>query len=272
MTPRQENEGILWYGFGIVALDSDLPGNTDIPGMEDSLCQIIQTRDLGMLTSEVPNSMYNEAALSRNLHDLAWVEACAVKHEQALLEIMELTTVIPLPFCTIFTSEEHIREQLEHNHDQFRREIDRLRGYHEMQLRLLVNPQLLHEHLIKADRDSKYQGGNNYLLRRQWEKNLEMAEEQLIGDHGESLYQALKRIAKETRLQGLEESAREDGLRVIFTAWFLVADKDHKPWNEQIQAFDEETDIYGFVVEIAGPFPPYHFTSEEEDSSGGDSQ
>ena len=188
---------------------------------------------------------------------------------------MEITTIIPMPFGTIFWEKGQIESQLITNREYWQHELDRLAGHYEMQLKLLVDPQKLQLVLEEKLPYSGNQGGGGYFLRRQWEKKLEAEKEGLIDNYSESLFRDLKRITVEVKLLGKEET-QPSRLYHIFTAQFLLAQENRQAWEELLQAFDQETDSLGFVLDVAGPWPTYHFAgldkldelNEEERNSG----
>jgi hypothetical protein len=286
----------LWYAFCIVK-----EGQTEeqtvwplINGVEDSPCQIIwqdslfkseesqvpgSDRPLGILACAVPESEYDEIPLHEHLQDLAWVEIRARKHEEVLLEIMKVTTIIPLQFGTIFREKDHIQSQLRNHWRFWQLELARLAGRYEMQLKFLVDPQKLQLFLVKNLPYSGEQGGGGYFLKRQWEKKLEAEQEALIDTYSESLFQDLKSITVEAKLTGKEETL-PSGLKQIFTAQFLLSQQNRPAWEEILQTFDQKADSLGFILEITGPWPTYHFAgldkfgklNEEERQGGGNKQ
>lgn len=269
MEPGKE----LWYAFGIIQKEQIVWPLVN--GIEDSPCQVMwqdslfnseESRQnlnskghLGILVCAVPESDYNETALHEHLENIAWVESRVRKHEQVLLETMEITTIIPMPFGTIFRGKDQIESQLISNRDYWQHELTRLAGHYEMQLKLLVDTQKLQRIIEEKLPYSGDQGGGGYFLKRQWKKKLETEKEGLIDHYSESLFGDLNRLTVEAKLLGTEET-QASGLKHIFTAQFLLAQESRQAWEELLQAFDQETDSLGFILDIAGPWPTYHFT------------
>ena len=262
----------VWYGFGVLNVEPMiLPV---IIGMEDSVCSMVQEENLGMIVCPVPRLEYNEEALHIHMQDLPWVESHARCHEEVLVKIMDLAPFIPMPFCTIFNDLEHVKTQLKNKAQSLQAELKRLGNHYEMYIKLFVNQARLQERILEKMPYSGGEGGNSYFQRLQWEKNLEKEIENLREDYGESLYQNLKELTQEAKLIDPEGVVEPDGLRLIFGAQFLLHKACRAKWEETIEAFDREADSWGFVLEVSGPWPPYHFIrlNEEEQASGGDSE
>jgi len=265
-TPFTDEE--VLYAFGIIKANPE--DNVDLLGMEDRPCRIVENGNLGMLVCPVPRREYNEESLHLYLEDMAWVESHARRHEETLLIVMEGRSVIPLPFCTIFTDEENIKQQLALNAEKIQGNLQRLGGHKEMHVKLIVNHKRLLEKLHEEQPYSGEQGGGGYFQKRQWEKKIAEEMERVLDDYGESLYQDLNNIAEVILLDKAGVVAPE-GQQVVFAVQALLSKERHEEWDKKLVEFDEKGDPLGFILEVSGPWPPYHFSrlTNEEATMGG---
>jgi hypothetical protein len=201
---------------------------------------------------------------------MAWVESHARRHEETLFVAMEGRAVIPLPFCTIFTDEENIKKQLAQNAEEIQDNLHRLRDHNEMHVKLFVNRKRLKEKLHEELPYSGGQSGGGYFQKRQWEKRIAEEMERVMDDYGESLYQAINNISEVILLDKAGIVAPE-GQLVIFALQCLIAKKCREEWDKKLADFDEIADPLGFILEVSGPWPPYHFSrlTNEEETMGG---
>ncbi|HEY8911176.1 MAG TPA: GvpL/GvpF family gas vesicle protein [Desulfosporosinus sp.] len=257
------------YAFGIINANQE--EIVDLLGMEERPCHIVENGNLGMLVCPVPLKEYNQESLHRSMEDMAWVESHAQRHEETLLKAMESGSVIPLPFCTIFTDEENIKRQLLQNAKDIQDDLQRLRNQQEMHVKLFVNRKRL---LEKLQEDLPYTGGQSgggYFQKRQWEKKIEEDLERIMNDYGESLYQDLNTISAEVILLDKTGVVAPEGQQVVFAVQYLISKECHKEWDKKLAEFDEAADPLGFILDVSGPWPPYHFlrlNNEEETMSG----
>ncbi|MDR3539802.1 MAG: GvpL/GvpF family gas vesicle protein [Desulfosporosinus sp.] len=257
------------YAFAIIRVNQE--DIVDLLGMEDRPCRIVENRNLGMLVCSVPREEYNEESLHRYMEDMAWVESHARRHEEILLKTMEGRSVIPLPFCTIFTDEENIKRQLTQNAEVLQEDLQRLENYSEMHVKLFVNRKRL---LEKLQEDLPYfggQSGGGYFQKRQWEKKIQEEMERLMDDYGESLYQDLNNISAEVSLLDKAGVVVPEGQQVVFAVHYLIAKECRAEWDKKLARFDEVADSLGFILDVSGPWPPYHFSRliNEEETMGG---
>jgi hypothetical protein len=266
--PLSSKEDVL-YAFGIVKVNPEEVIN--LLGMEDRPCRIVENGDLGMLVCPVSRQEYTEESLHRYLEDMAWVESHAHHHEETLLKTMEGRSLIPLPFCTIFTDEENIKRQLARNAERLQADLQRLENHYELQVKLLVKRKLLLEKLRQDLPYSGEQSGGGYFQKRQWEKKLQEVMERLMDDYGESLYQDLNNISAEVSLLDKAGVLVEEGQQLVFAAHYLIAQERRAEWDKKLAEFDEVVDPLGFMLDVSGPWPPYHFARliNEEETIGG---
>lgn len=266
-TPFTDEE--VLYAFGIIKANQE--DIVDLLGMEDRPCRIVENGNLGMLVCPVPRKEYDEGSLHRYMEDMAWVESHARRHEEILLKTMEGRSVIPLPFCTIFTDEENIKRQLTQNAEVLQEDLQRLENHNEMHVKLIVNRKRL---LEKLQEDLPYSGGESgggYFQKRQWEKKIEEEMERAMNDYGESLYQDLNNIATEVILLDKAGVVVPEGQHVVFAVQYLISKECHEEWDKKLGEFDEAGDPLGFILDVSGPWPPYHFSrlTNEEETMGG---
>ncbi|MDR3587845.1 MAG: GvpL/GvpF family gas vesicle protein [Desulfosporosinus sp.] len=259
----------LLYAFGIIeANQGDI---VDLLGMEDRPCRIVENRTLGMIVCSVSRKEYNEESLHHYMEDMAWVESHARRHEEILLKTMEGRSVIPLPFCTIFTDEENIKRQLRQNAERLKEDLQRLENHKEMHVKLFVNRKQLIEKLQENLPYSGGQSGGGYFQKRQWEKKIQEEMDRLLDDYGESLYQDLNNISAEARLLDKAGVVVPEGLQLVFAVHYLMAKEHSEEWDKKLAEFDEVADPLGFTLDVSGPWPPYHFSrliNEEETKDG----
>lgn len=247
----------VFYAFGIVGADSK--EHIMIRGMEEKPCTIVWEGNLGMIVCPVQKSDYDEDALHGHMEDMAWVEAHASRHEEVLVQSMEFGALVPMSFCTIFTTEDNIKTQLRDNQESLIQELTKLGNCREMHLRLYVNPKRLQAKLQEEKPFNEGTRGGNYFLKRQWEKSMEKEMEQRMDDYGEGLYQEMKEFAQDDHLQDRAEVQPPQELMVVFAAQFLIRKDQQDEWERKILDFDQVVDPWGFVLDVSGPWPPYHF-------------
>ena len=267
--PISVSDEEVLYAFGIIKVSQE--DTVVLTGMEDRPCHIIENGNLGMLVCPVSRQDYAEESLHRHMEDMVWVVSHARCHEETLLKIMDKRSVIPLPFCTIFTDDENIKCQLTQNAEVLQDDLQRLDNHQEMHVKLFVNRKRLLEKLREDLPYSGEQSGGGYFQKRQWEKKIQEEMERLMNDYGESLYQGLNTISAEVCLLDKAGVLVPEGQQVVFAVHYLIAKERREEWDRKLTEFDELADPLGFMLDVSGPWPPYHFSRliNEEETMGG---
>jgi hypothetical protein len=227
--PAEAGDG--WYVYGVVRAGAVAPPEGARAVIEGDLAAIVR---------EVPLSEYGEAALRRNLEDIAWLEEAARHHETVLDELLGATTVIPLRLCTIYRSEDAVREMLAAEHAALVEALERLAGRTEWGVKAFRAP----ADESAADTDAS---GGAYMERRRREAEARRRADADV----EAAFQRLAALSEEALanpLQRRELTGRDE--EMILNGVFLVEDA-----NEP--AFRAVVEELGF--ELTGPWPPYNF-------------
>jgi hypothetical protein len=228
--PPPDEAGDGWYVYGVVHAGALAPPDGTVATVEGDLAAIVR---------EVPLSEYGEAALRRNLEDIAWLEDAARQHETVLDTLLAATTVIPLRLCTIYRSEEAVREMLAAEHDAFGEALERLAGRTEWGVKAFRTAG-------DSDRGDDGSGGA-YMERRRREAEARRRADADV----EAAFQRLAALADEALanpLQRRELTGRDE--EMILNGVFLVEDAAEP-------AFRATVDELGY--ELTGPWPPYNF-------------
>ncbi len=101
-----------FYVYGVVPAGVDLVAG-EVEGVDGSRSlETIEHDGLAAIVSAVPLEEFAEERLKQNLNRLPWVETRVRAHERVLERALEAATVVPLRFCTIFSSRDGVRAML----------------------------------------------------------------------------------------------------------------------------------------------------------------
>ena len=229
--PAPAEEGDGFYVYGVVRAGAVAPPEG---------ARAVVEGDLAAIVREVPLAEYGEAALRRNLEDIAWLEDAARRHETVLDVLLAATTVIPLRLCTIYRSEEAVREMLAAEHAAFVEALERLTGRTEWGVKAFRAP-------AGEEASDEAADGSAYMERRRREAEARRRADADVED----AFQRLAALAEEALanpLQRRELTGREE--EMVLNGVFLVEDA-----NEA--AFRAVVSELGY--ELTGPWPPYNF-------------
>jgi Gas vesicle synthesis protein GvpL/GvpF len=245
------------------------PTPEDITGVADGgPLERVQARDLAALVSRVPLDEFGAEPLRENLNDLAWLERVARAHEAVLDRALAQSTIVPLRLCTIYESEESVREMLEREHDALTRALDALSGRQEWGVKLIADEERLAEEARAQDAEASAledelgarTGGGAYMLRRRLERHVREAVDSLAAELAQQVHSRLQDWASDAVVlppQNPELSGYEG--RMLLNGAYLVDAERVDGLCELVAELEERHRALGARIELTGPWPPYNF-------------
>jgi hypothetical protein len=225
-----------------------------LEGVGDAPVRVIGHRELTAVVSSVDLGEFGEAALRRNLENLAWVEQTARRHDEIVRRVAAITTALaPFRLVTIYRSDDAARDRLEELYDDLVRALDRVDRRSEWSVKAFCRVQ------PGASVPSAPAGsGIAYLERRRAEireQREAVTEQQLLADQ---LFWDLVPAAAATRRLSAQDQ-RLSGRRetMALNVAFLVDDDRSTDFFELVDAI--RTRYPSLDVEVNGPWPPYSF-------------
>ncbi len=234
------------YLYGIT--DAPKGISIDRRGLGDGPVTVVHHREVGAVVGPADEPRYRP--------ELDNLKA----HEEVLETVMELHTVLPVRFSTVFSDDEAVFALLEERYDQFRSDLSRLRGMVELGVKALwrsgPSPGESGGPRDEASGDAceALSPGRRYLARRIQEVQRERLRFQEAEDLAREIHRPLSEVAVDTSF------SVHPAPRIVFSGAYLV-ERDHAPLfrglAEKIRAQTPEV-----IFLISGPWPPYSFVSD----------
>ena len=246
------------------------PGVDGLAGIDGGVVERVEARGLAALVSRVPLADFGAGPLRDNLNDLEWLERVARAHEAVLERVLAETTIVPLRLCTIYESEDGVREMLEREHDSLARALDTLAGRQEWGVKVLADEERLTEEArsrsaeaaaLEDELDSRT-GGGAYMQRRRLERHVRDAADALASELAEQVHAQLQDWASDAVAlapQNPELSGHEG--RMLMNGAYLVETERVDGLRALVSDLEERHRSLGVRIELTGPWPPYNFLS-----------
>ena len=260
--------GVGWYVYCVLDPRS-LEPPPDIEGVDGGRAvSVIGEGDIAALASEVPLAEFGEDRLRENLNDVAWLEATALAHERVLESALARTTVIPMRLCTIYASEESVREMLARERPVFGDALSRLEGRTEWGVKMFVDRRALEE--MVAERSPEVAAlreevealpeGEAYMQRKRLDTVAGEEADALVDECVDDVHGRLAGRAAEALLNPLQrpEVSGRAG-EMLLNGVYLVEDTATDAFHTAVDELKAHYDELGFEIELTGPWPPYNF-------------
>ena len=279
-TPDQPTrQATAVYVFAVCRAQA-APALAGLPGHRDGgALRLLEAGALAAVTQEVPAYEHDEEALRRRLAEPAELEGYARAHHEVVAAVAAVTTTVPLPLATLYTSEERARQAVADNAARFHRALDRLTGRAEWGLKVYaLPPRQAAEACVPAaapgpEPDGEASGarpsGRAYLERlrnRQRDREARREAAWLAAERVDAAVGRLAVAARRLRTHGAEAGGPE---RQLLNATYLVDAARAGELAALVERLRGDTTLAGQVrLELTGPWAPYSFADEGEAGDG----
>ena len=226
-----------------------------------------------ILTKKVSVEDYSEENFKSKVSDLHWLDAQVREHVKVITDMMQLGTVIPFKFGTIYKSITNLTQFLDQYSDSLQEHIQYLEGMEEWAVKFYADFSMLStqiDTLSNAAAELEKQilssaPGKAFLLKKKKIGLIEEEIEKICTEKGQTVFDLLQLESaafKLNVLQTKEITGRED--EMVLNACFLIKRKDQPQFKNVIDGLLEKIGAEGFKIETSGPWPPFSFISIKE--------
>jgi hypothetical protein len=218
---------------------------------------LLAHEDLAAVVSPVPLSDFGEERLRERLADMAWLEGTARRHEGVLEAIGEHATLIPMRLCTIYRSEQGLREMLVRERAALKEALAHLEHKSEWGVKVFAS-----ESDPAAARAEEHPppDGTAYMRRR---RDARDQREQRAQEHHyacTAIHDALAAVAADaiTNPPQRPEVSGHSG-EMLLNGVYLVEDDQLSRFLDEVGTLREGYERQGLELEPTGPWPAYNF-------------
>jgi hypothetical protein len=227
---------------------------------------------LTVLVSDVDLAEFGEAALRRNLENLAWLEEVARAHHHVIDAAARLFPLLPARLATVYSSDAAMAAILGARAEDLRGALRRVGGRVEWGVKAYPAPDEGRRERVPArgtETGGRQAGGRQaegaglaYLKRRRAELNAKQEARGSAAAGAQAVHAELSRRAAQARLYP-PQSAQLSGARdpMLLNAAYLLDPSGASGFTAAVAA--AATAHPELRLELTGPWPPYSFTGED---------
>jgi hypothetical protein len=258
--------------YGIVSADAPDPPE-ELKGLDGSPVDVVRVGDLAAIVSDVSQEGYSDDALNSRLDDLAWVGERGLAHESVLDWFSERTPTIPLSLFSLHASRERLQTRIAAESFDFLQILERLRGKKEWGIKLWRKETEAREGIDSlspslqelASQIEAAPEGRRFLLERKRE-SMRVEELRAVSNRiAHDVFAALRDHADAGATVPLPNTSSSLDRVPLLHAAFLVSDASFASFQQAVTDEAGRLAGSGFELEFTGPWPPYHFSSLDDD-------
>lgn len=263
-----EQTGVYLYCIARAAADS-VTELHEIEGIDGrNHLYTVTVGDICGVVSQVPLSEFGAQVLDENLQNMQWLERKALLHENILEQVMNISVIVPMRFCTIYKNSERIGEVLAERYEQFSANLHFLKDKEEWGVKIYLDSQILAREIAKVsekihDLEKKVaatSSGKAFFLKKMLADliNKEVDTKSLI--YADECYARLAMGAEESCLNKLlDKEVTGKAQEMILNSAYLLH-REKVPWfKREIVSLEQAYGSLGMEFAVTGPWPAYHF-------------
>jgi hypothetical protein len=246
---------------------TDHDGGEDLSwltGVAGTTVRTATAAGLTVLVSDVDLAEFGEAALRRNLEDLAWLEKVARAHHEVIDTAARLFPLLPARLATVYSSDASMAAVLTAHGQHLRAALRRVGGRMEWGVKAYAEPE--RGKRLPA-REEQAQGGGRsagmaYLKRRRAQLSAGQDFRRIAAASAQGVHSELSGHAAQARLYP-PQAAELTGNRapMLLNAAYLLDASSATGFASVVAA--AATEHPELRLELTGPWPPYSFTAED---------
>jgi hypothetical protein len=250
----------LVYLYAVAGADAGAYTSAGPSGVERLPVRAIDEEGLAALVSDVPSASFDQPALDENVRDGEWLTPRATAHQMVNAAAhAKLASLLPVPFGTIYRTDERVREMLRERGEELRAKLADLRGRSEWVVGLYRDTVQAAEHLAQvrdavAHTEPVATGPGRRFLEGKREEGERRTELRRLDEEASlAAHHALGRVSK----RAFDEPVIENAGDLIARTTYLVRGEDEHRFADAIDGFNADQKPRGYELRATGPWPPY---------------
>lgn len=256
------------YVYAVVAGDGTGAAGAGEGIEPGGMVRVVTVGDISAVVSDVDLDAMREGGSCDEITEDGWLAKAVRAHEQVVLAAFHSAPTVPMRFGLVHPDQSAVERLLDVHAEEFNDELRRVTAAAEWSVRVYVDPGLAAAG--DADETTDAQGaaeavdgvgavtGTTYLLRERERRRREEQVRSRVQRSVDELTSTLADVARGCVVT--PQIVTDDGRTGVFSAAYLVDRCDEHRLVAVIDAFNEGGPTSGVTVDVAGPWPPYHFT------------
>jgi hypothetical protein len=263
------------YVYGIISGNfRQLKDGKDFIGIDgEHTIRTIDMEELSLVVCDLDSEEFSQENLNVQGKDPGWVQEKATHHHDVLSSFSSLSPILPLKFCTIYSSESNLKADLSVKKETIKKLISFLSGKEEWNLKIYCQVDRIKDFLLKENNMilqlkkeiESASAGRQFFLRKRLESFLSEEASRETRQYCLRLEEKLSKYfyaSKEKQLWSKQVTGKKEDL-IWNQSYLIEKDSGFDPFNDAVKQFQKTYEQAGIMVQLTGPWPPYDFVDGE---------
>ncbi|HET6818846.1 MAG TPA: GvpL/GvpF family gas vesicle protein [Mycobacteriales bacterium] len=231
--------------------------------------RVVTVGGISAVVSDVDLDAMREGGSCDEIAEDGWLANAVRAHERVVLAAFRSAPTVPMRFGIVHPDQASVERLLDVHAEEFDDELRRVTAAAEWSVRVYVDPDIAATSDVEGAGDGRdaheamdgvaASSGTTYLLRERERRRREERLRSQVQRSVDELTSTLSDVARGVVVT--PQIVTDDGRAGVFSAAYLVDRCDEHRLVAVVDAFNESGPMTGVTVDVAGPWPPYHFTT-----------
>lgn len=237
-----------------------------LTGVAGEPLRTVEAAGLVAVVGSVPLDSFGDEALRRNLEDLDWLARVARAHDDVVHAVTRAGPTVPLRLATVYHDDERIESVLRRRAADFARTLEQVAGRTEWGVKAVLDRAPEPEPVAPVGGAERPGAGAAYLKRKREQHETRERGERSAAEAAARIHTVLAAHAADAR-RHRPQSPQLSGAAspMVLNAAYLVDDAAEREFARTVAALDHEHE--SVRLQLTGPWPPYSFSSLEEEGT-----
>jgi hypothetical protein len=206
-----------------------------------------------------------ERLQGKTAEDIRWLSEMAARHNEIISQVANSSPVLPLRLGTVFRSRDSLQAMLARCQQTVAKFLEQLGDRQEWGVKLYlekrrIGPAPAHTgppppHCLRSQ-----QTGTSYLTQKRIQLDRRREQRTSVYETIQTVEQCLAAQSESCcRIRNLPGDLTGHAEEMVFNAAFLLPSSCQNNWLETAREIYQNVRDKGLLLEVSGPWPPYHF-------------
>ncbi|KPA16515.1 Gas vesicle protein GvpL/GvpF [Candidatus Magnetomorum sp. HK-1] len=228
-----------------------------------------QHNNIVAVLSQIKLSDFIGIEAEEQLQDINWIGPRALRHQEIITQVMEISPVLPARFGTIFSDTNEL-DIFFNTHTKtiydFLQKVDK---HEEWSIKGFIDKKAMLKQLTQAEIEknktmlNEISPGKRYFQEKKIQKNVEKKQDQHIKELIQVIYDKLPDVYSDfSALKIFSKQSTGESKDMIFNWAFLILCDQLSFFQDALDDLENFVQQYGVELKITGPWPPSSFCPE----------
>lgn len=230
----------------------------------------IPFHDVEAVVCNLNETEYGEKELEQKTNDAEWLHQKAFHHHEALMALYQNGPVIPMKFCTIYSSMDNLENTIDKHKQRMVELLDVVRDKEEWILKIYCDQDKVKDAVAEQNDtvDAKKKEienlspGRKYLEKRKLSQIIDQEADREKQRFSTRIHEELRSFSIGTEVKknwNKDVTGRKD--EMCHNGVYFLEKENVDAFLAQVKEMQNKWEVSGWNLEVTGPWPSYHFAT-----------